>query len=43
MVERITQATAELVVGDPSDEASDIGAIVSSEQLERVRSYIELG
>ena len=43
MVERIIRATADLVVGDPSDEGSDIGAIVSPEQLARVRSYVDLG
>jgi acyl-CoA reductase-like NAD-dependent aldehyde dehydrogenase len=43
MVDRITQVAEKLVVGDPRDEATDIGAIVSPEQLARVRSYIEIG
>ena len=43
MVERISAVAADLVVGDPTDEASDIGAIVSPEQLARVRGYIDVG
>jgi aldehyde dehydrogenase (NAD+) len=43
MVERISAVAAELVVGDPFDEGSDIGAIVSPEQLARVSSYLKLG
>jgi aldehyde dehydrogenase (NAD+) len=43
MVQRITQVAEKLVVGDPRDEASDIGAIVSPEQLARVRSYLDIG
>jgi (Z)-2-((N-methylformamido)methylene)-5-hydroxybutyrolactone dehydrogenase len=43
MVKRISAVAADLVVGDPTDEASDIGAIVSPEQLARVRGYIEIG
>jgi acyl-CoA reductase-like NAD-dependent aldehyde dehydrogenase len=31
------------VIGDPRDEATDIGAIISPEQLARVRSYIDIG
>jgi (Z)-2-((N-methylformamido)methylene)-5-hydroxybutyrolactone dehydrogenase len=43
MVERIRTVAGELVVGDPFDEASDIGAIVSPEQLARVSGYLKLG
>ncbi len=43
MVERITAVAQKLTVGDPTDEATDIGAIVSPEQLARVSSYIEAG
>jgi acyl-CoA reductase-like NAD-dependent aldehyde dehydrogenase len=30
-------------MGDPLDEATDIGAIVSSQQYEKVRNYIRIG
>jgi aldehyde dehydrogenase (NAD+) len=43
MVERIRGVAGELVVGDPFDEGSDIGAIVSPEQLARVSGYLKLG
>ncbi len=43
MVKRISAVAADLVVGDPTDEASDVGAIVSPEQLARVRGYLEIG
>ena len=42
VVERMTKAAAAIVVGDPSDPATTMGAIVSEEQLKRVGSYIEL-
>ncbi|REJ85428.1 MAG: aldehyde dehydrogenase family protein [Acidobacteria bacterium] len=32
-----------LIVGDPLDKNTDIGAINSAEQLERIRTYIEVG
>lgn len=32
-----------LVVGDPFDEATDIGTIISQAQLDKVRSYVEQG
>ena len=32
-----------LVIGDPLDERTDIGAIISKAQLEKIRGYIELG
>ncbi|MCW2550194.1 MAG: Betaine-aldehyde dehydrogenase [Mycobacterium sp.] len=43
MVERITSVAEKLVIGDPRDEVTDIGAIISPEQLARVRSYIDIG
>jgi acyl-CoA reductase-like NAD-dependent aldehyde dehydrogenase len=43
MVQRIGAVAAELVVGDPFDESSDIGAIVSPEQLARISAYLKLG
>ncbi|SMF65853.1 sulfoacetaldehyde dehydrogenase [Tistlia consotensis] len=42
-VERLKAKVDALVMGDPLDERTDIGAIVSPQQFERVRSYIELG
>ena len=42
-VARVRAKVDTLVMGDPLDEATDIGTIVSPGQLERVRSYIGLG
>jgi aminomuconate-semialdehyde/2-hydroxymuconate-6-semialdehyde dehydrogenase len=41
-VERFTEATRRLKVGDPLDPAVDQGALISRRHLERVLSYIEL-
>jgi aldehyde dehydrogenase (NAD+) len=43
VVERITKVAADLVVGDPSRDDTDIGAIVSAEQLLRVKSFLAEG
>ncbi len=43
VVERITKLAAGVALGDPLDSATTMGPIVSSEQLDRVRSYLELG
>jgi aldehyde dehydrogenase (NAD+) len=43
VVERVAKTAAELVVGDPSSERTDIGAIVSADQLARVTSFLEQG
>ena len=44
IVEQIAQATAEaFTVGDPFDEDSNLGPLVSDTQLERVRGYIRKG
>ena len=40
---RYIEATEALVVGDPRDAATQIGPLVSTEHLEKVMSYIELG
>lgn len=42
-VERLKQKVGQLVMGDPLDEATDIGTIVSPAQVERVTRYVELG
>jgi aldehyde dehydrogenase (NAD+) len=43
MVQRIEKAAANVVLGDPMDPATTMGPIVSAEQFERVRSYVDLG
>jgi aminomuconate-semialdehyde/2-hydroxymuconate-6-semialdehyde dehydrogenase len=40
---RYIEATVALVVGDPRDSATQIGPLVSTEHLDKVMSYIELG
>ncbi len=41
LVERFAEATRKLVVGDPADEATQIGPLVSFKQRERVQGYID--
>ena len=43
MVERIASHAAEVKLGAPLDHSTTMGPLVSAEQLERVRSYLELG
>ena len=43
VMELFTQATAELVVGDPADEKTQIGSLISHRQRERVQDYIDAG
>ncbi len=43
LLERITAIAADLKPGNPFDESTRLGAIVSREQLDRVMSYIEVG
>jgi betaine-aldehyde dehydrogenase len=43
VVELFTTATKALKVGDPSDEATEVGTLISQKQRERVRDYIEIG
>lgn len=42
-VGRLKAAVDKMVMGDPLDEKTDIGAIVSEQQFDRVQSYIGLG
>ncbi len=42
-VDKLTRKVDALKLGDPLDEDTDIGAIISPQQFEKVRSYIELG
>jgi acyl-CoA reductase-like NAD-dependent aldehyde dehydrogenase len=42
-VERLAAEMAAMRVGDPTDEASDVGAVVSGAQFASVARYIELG
>jgi len=43
VVELFTEATGKLVVGDPADEKTQVGSLVSLRQRERVQDYIEAG
>ena len=43
VVELFTEATRKLVVGDPTNEATQVGSLVSMRQRERVQSYIDAG
>jgi len=40
--ERFVNAVEAMRVGDPSDESTELGALISSEHLEKVSGYIEL-
>lgn len=42
-VEKLTAKVNALVMGDPLDEKTDIGTIISDQQMDRVQSYIALG
>ena len=42
-VEKLKAKVDAMVMGDPMDEKTDIGTIVSQQQYERVNSYIDLG
>lgn len=42
-VERLTARIDGMKMGDPLDEATDIGTIISHEQYEKVREYIRIG
>ncbi|HKO56167.1 MAG TPA: aldehyde dehydrogenase [Thermoanaerobaculia bacterium] len=41
-LERFTAATRRLRIGDPADETTDIGALISAAHLQKVLGYIEL-
>jgi len=43
VVELFTEATRRVVVGDPSDEKTEMGSLVSQRQRERVLDYIGIG
>jgi acyl-CoA reductase-like NAD-dependent aldehyde dehydrogenase len=43
VVELVVEATKKLVVGDPTDEATRIGSLVSELQRERVMGYVAVG
>ena len=43
VVELFAEATRKVVVGDPMDEATEVGPLVSFRQRERVQGYIEAG
>jgi betaine-aldehyde dehydrogenase len=43
VLERFAEATRALRVGDPADEATEVGSLVSARQRDRVRDYIEIG
>ncbi len=42
-VQRFTERAGKIVVGDPMDERTVIGPMISPQQLAKVRGYIELG
>jgi acyl-CoA reductase-like NAD-dependent aldehyde dehydrogenase len=43
VVELFAQATRKVKVGDPADEATEVGSLVSFKQRDRVKDYIEIG
>ncbi len=43
LVERIVSHLDSIVVGDPADESTDMGPLITARQRDRVLSYIELG
>jgi acyl-CoA reductase-like NAD-dependent aldehyde dehydrogenase len=43
VVELFTAATRKIVVGDPADETTEMGTLVSQRQRDRVKEYIEIG
>jgi len=43
VVQKLKQRMASLIVGDPLDKNTDIGAINSKEQLETIEKYIKIG
>ena len=42
-IAKLSERLNKLVIGDPLDEATDVGTIVSQAQFDRVQSYIKLG
>src|SRR6476469_5549312 len=43
VVELFAAATRNVKVGDPADEATEVGTLVSAKQRDRVKDYIEIG
>jgi betaine-aldehyde dehydrogenase len=43
VVELFAEATRNVKVGDPADEATEVGSLISTRQRDRVREYIEIG
>jgi betaine-aldehyde dehydrogenase len=43
VVELFAEATRNVKVGDPGDEATEVGTLVSFKQRDRVKDYIEIG
>ncbi len=43
VVDRLVAATRTVKVGDPADEATEVGTLVSFKQRDRVMDYIEIG
>jgi len=43
VVELFTEATRKVVVGDPSDDKTEMGSLISQRQRERVADYIAIG
>ena len=43
VVELFAEATRKVKVGDPADEATEVGTLVSQRQRERVQDYLEIG
>ena len=43
VVELFAEATRKVVVGDPADEKTEVGSLVSLRQRERVAGYVEVG
>ncbi len=41
LVERVRAVAADVVLGDPADSSTTMGPLVSAEQLERVRRYVD--
>jgi 5-carboxymethyl-2-hydroxymuconic-semialdehyde dehydrogenase len=43
VVERLAARAAAIRVGDPADETTEVGALISTEHYERVMSYVDAG
>ncbi|HEX2470947.1 MAG TPA: aldehyde dehydrogenase family protein [Candidatus Limnocylindrales bacterium] len=43
VVELFAEATRNVKVGDPADDATEVGPLVSTKQRDKVRDYIEIG